>query len=73
MEDDTTMAWLMEELKESVKDDFEEMLRWMLEKRGSDLRVVERGLRERGNRLVLKAFKEVLGSREVRDWKGGVR
>lgn len=73
MEDDTTMAWLMEELKESVKDDFEQMLRWMLEKRGSDLRVVERGLRERGNRLVLKAFKEVLGSREVRDWKGGVR
>ena len=73
MEDDTAMARLMEELKESVKDDFEQMLRWMLEKRGSDLRVVERGLRERGNRLVLKAFKEVLGSREVRGWKGGVR
>jgi len=73
MEDDTTMERLVEELKESVKDEFDHLLRWMLEERGSDLKALEDGLRERGNELLLKVLKGVLSSRDVRGWKGSER
>ena len=72
MEDDTTTDRLVEELKESVKDEIDQLLRWVLEQRASNLKVVEDGLRERGNQFLLKVLKGALRHSDARIRRGRV-
>ena len=47
-------------MKESVVKEIEELVAWMVGARDSDLKAIEDGLKEKGNKLLLKVLKEGL-------------
>lgn len=60
MEDNTTHRPQLEELMESIKDEFEQLAAWMVEQSESDLKSLEDGLRQRGHQLLCKLLQRVL-------------
>jgi len=58
---------------EAVEKEIEELVAWMVGARDCDLKTIEDGLKERGNKLLLKVLKEGLRESEAPEGEVGMQ